>query len=101
MLQVRVESGVNWQSAPVRCGEKLRGGAWCLKKARLFRLGCPHLTMVVDHRPLVGLFNNKELKDITKPRLLRFKEQSLCYNFKVRYMEGRKNVVADFLSRYP
>ncbi|XP_068205185.1 uncharacterized protein [Palaemon carinicauda] len=29
--------------------------AWCLKKARLFLLGCPGLTIVTDHRPLVKL----------------------------------------------
>ena len=48
--------------APVE-GEAL-AVAWCLRKARLFLLGCPNLTLVTDHKPLVKLFGqNKELKD--------------------------------------
>ena len=75
--------------------------AWCLRKARLFLLGCPNLTLVTDHKPLVKLFGqNKELKDILNPRLLALKEKTLLYNFKVKYLPGKKNP-ADFFSRYP
>ena len=65
--------------------------AWCLRKARLFLLGCPNLTLVTDHKPQVKLFGqNKELKDILNPRLLAMKEKTLCYNFKVKYLPGKK-----------
>ena len=65
--------------------------AWCLRKARLFLLGCPNLTLVTDHKPQVKLFGqNKELKDIFNPRLLAMKEKTLCYNFKVKYLPGKK-----------
>ena len=71
---------------------------WCLRKARLFLLGCPNLTIVTDHKPLVRLFGDKELKDILNPRLLAMKEKTLIYNFNIKYLPGKKNP-ADFLSR--
>ncbi len=73
---------------------------WCLKKARLFLLGCPNLTIVTDHKPLIRLFGDKELKDILNPRLLAMKEKTLIHNFNIKYLPGKKNP-ADFLSRYP
>ena len=85
--------------APVE-GEAL-AVAWCLRKARLFLLGCPNLTLITDHKPLVKLFGqNKELKDILNPRLLALKEKTLLYSFNVKYLPGKKNP-ADFFSRYP
>ena len=74
---------------------------WCLKKARLLLLGCPNLTLVTDHRPLVKLFGNRELKDISNPRLFRLKEKTLQYHFNIKYLPGKKNCAADTLSRYP
>ncbi|KAK3883907.1 hypothetical protein Pcinc_011809 [Petrolisthes cinctipes] len=85
--------------APIE-GEAL-AVAWCLRKARLFLLGCPNLVLVTDHRPLVGLLSNKALTDIVNPRLFRLKEQTLQYQFTMRYLPGKRNCAADFLSRYP
>ncbi|KAK4313454.1 hypothetical protein Pmani_015211 [Petrolisthes manimaculis] len=85
--------------APIE-GEAL-AVAWCLRKARLFQLGCPNLVLVTDHRPLVGLLSNKALTDIVNPRLFRLKEQTLQYQLTMRYLPGKRNCAADFLSRYP
>ena len=85
--------------APVE-GEAL-AVAWCLRKARLFLLGCPNLVIVTDHRPLVGLLGSKALADIANPRLLRLKEKTLAYRFTIRHLPGKRNCAADFLSRYP
>ena len=74
---------------------------WCLQKARLFLLGCPNLTIITDHRPLVKLLGNRSLGDITNPRLFRLKERTLQYNFQIKYLPGKKNHAADFLSRFP
>ena len=57
--------------------------AWCLRKARLFLLGCPNLVLITDHRPLVKLFGDRELKDIVNPRLFALKEKTLLYRFQV------------------
>ena len=74
---------------------------WCLKKARLFLLGCPNLTFVTDHHALTKIFQDKELKDITKPRMLNLKEKTLMYTFRVKFLRGEANRAADMLSRYP
>ena len=74
---------------------------WCLKKARLFLLGCPNLIVVTDHRPLVKLLGDRALGDISNPRLFRLKEKTLQFRFQVKYLPGKKNSAADFLSRYP
>ena len=74
---------------------------WCLRKARLFLLGCPNLVIVTDHRPLVKLLGNRELKDIVNPRLFRLKEKTLQFRFHIKYLPGKKNCAADTLSRYP
>ena len=64
---------------------------WCLKKARLFLLGCPNLTIITDHKPLVKLLGDKELKDVLNPRLLAMKEKTLVYGFRMKYIPGKKN----------
>ncbi|XP_068219192.1 uncharacterized protein [Palaemon carinicauda] len=74
---------------------------WCFQKARLFLLGCPNIILVTDHRPLVKVFGDRELKDIANPRLLRLKEKTLQYSFTVKYIPGKKYSAADTLSRYP
>ena len=40
-----------------------------LDKARYFVLGCSHLTVAVDHKPLIKLFGDRSLEDIPNPRL--------------------------------
>ena len=85
--------------APVE-GEAL-AVAWCLRKARLFLLGCPNLLIITDHRPLVKLLGDRELKDVVNPRLFALKEKTLQYRFQIKYLPGKRNCAADFLSRYP
>uniref|UniRef100_A0A0P4VNI8 Reverse transcriptase n=1 Tax=Scylla olivacea TaxID=85551 RepID=A0A0P4VNI8_SCYOL len=75
--------------------------AWCLKKARLFLLGCKNLTFITDHKALTKIFGDKELKDIQNLRILNIKEKTLMYNFRVKYIKGKTNCAADALSRYP
>ena len=72
--------------------------AWCLRKARLFLLGCPNLIVVTDHRPLVRLFRDRSLADVLNPRLFRFKEKTLQFRFMVKYLPGKHNKAADSLS---
>ncbi|KAG0701317.1 Retrovirus-related Pol polyprotein from transposon 17.6 [Chionoecetes opilio] len=74
--------------------------AWCLRKARLFLLGCPNLLVVTDHRPLVGLFKDRSLAEVLNPRLLHLKEKTLHYRFAIKYLPGKQNNAADSLSRF-
>ena len=84
--------------APIE-GEAL-AVVYALDKARFFVLGCPNLTVAVDHKPLLGVFTKGSL-DMPNGRLRDLKEKTLRYCFKMRHIPGLKNKVADALSRYP
>ena len=72
-----------------------------LEKARFFVLGCPDLTVAVDHKPLLKIFGDQQMEKISNPRLLKLKEKSMRYDFKLIHVPGVKHVVADSLSRNP
>lgn len=74
---------------------------WCLRKARLFLLGCPQLIVTTDHRPLVKVFGDRALQDIANPRLFLLKVKTLQYKFTIKFLPESKNSAADTLSRYP
>ncbi len=74
--------------------------AWGLSKSKFFTLGCKNLIIASDHQPLVGYFK-KQLSQITSPRLLRIREKTLMYDFKVVYVPAKKNKGADAISRSP
>ena len=74
-----------------------------LEKCRMYTLGCPNLTLAVDHNPLTRILNDRNLDDITNPRIRRLKEKTLPYQFNICYVPGGSNAmrVADALSRHP
>ena len=74
--------------------------AWGMAKCDFFLRGMPHFSIVTDHRPLLGIFE-KSLGDIANPRIARIREKMMPYNFKVVWLEGKSNVIADALSRNP
>ena len=78
-----------------------RAVAWALKTSRIFTLGCPHLYIVTDHKPLLGILNCRELGSIKNPRIRRLKEHTLDYSFKIKYCPGKLHAGADALSLYP
>ena len=73
----RFNNGAESNYAPTE-GEAL-SVAWALKTAQLYTLGCPKLLVVTDHRPLLGIFNDRDLGSIKNPRIRRIKEQTLDY----------------------
>lgn len=77
------------------------GGVYALSKTRHFVLGCPDLTIIVDHKPLVAIFGDRSLEQIDNIRLRGLKEKTLQYSFKIQHIQGIKNIVPDALSRYP
>ena len=85
--------------APVE-GEAL-AVVYALDKARYFVLGCPDLTIAVDHKPLLKLFGDRALEDIPNSRLRNLKEKTLRYRFRMTHIPGIKHHVADGLSRHP
>ena len=52
--------------------------SWSLNHARMFTLGCNNLTVVTDHKPLLGIMKDcRNLGSISNDRIQRFKEKTL------------------------
>ena len=81
-------------------GEAL-GVAWSLKHSRMFTLGCNNLLVVVDHKPLLGILNDRALDSITTPRLQNLKESTLGWRYDIKHCPGKWQRGPDALSRYP
>ena len=75
--------------------------AWGLEHARMFVLGCNSLIVSVDHKPLLGILNDRDLSSIDNPRILNIKQRTLPYHFTIQYNPGKWHRAADALSRNP
>lgn len=95
----RFTKGAETRYAPTE-GELL-AIAWSLHHSRVFTRGSPNLTVVTDHKPLLGILNEKPLNAIKNPRIIRLKEQTFSFNFKVKYNRGKWQRGPDALSRSP
>ena len=71
-----------------------------LHKTKYFTLGCPHLFVGTDHKPLLGILNVSPVEKLDNPRLVRLKEKTAGWNYKIIYVPGRKLGGTDALSRY-
>ena len=85
--------------APIE-GEAL-AVVWALQQTHYFTMGCDDLVVVVDHRPLVKIFGDRSLDEISNPRLMRLKQKTLRWYFEMEYQPGKTNHFADATSRRP
>ena len=69
--------------------------AWSLEQSKYFTMGCPTLTVVTDHKPLVRVLDTKPLESVTNPRLFRLKQRVAMWKFKIAHLPGRSNWAAD------
>ncbi|MEL6802396.1 MAG: reverse transcriptase domain-containing protein, partial [Bacteroidota bacterium] len=60
--------------------------AWGLEHTRYFTQGCKDLILVTDHKPLVKIFSDRALDEITNTRLFRLKQRTLPWTFSIRYL---------------
>ena len=72
-----------------------------LNKTRHFVLGCENLIIAMDHKPLLKIFGDRSLEDISSARLKNLKEKSFRFRFRMTYIQGIKNRAADSVSRNP
>ena len=79
---------------------ELLGVANGLLKTKYFTLGCPHLYIGTDHKPLLGILDGSPMEKLDNPRLVRLKEKTLGWVFKAVYVPGRELGGTDALSRY-
>ena len=75
--------------------------AWGLEQTRYFTHGCDDLVVVTDHKPLVKLFGDRTLDEITNCRLFRLKQRTLPWRFTIQHSPGKSNHAADATSRHP
>lgn len=86
----------NYATCEIEC----MGIVFGCEKASHYLLGCELFHVLTDHNPLLGVFR-KPLSEVGNARLLRLRERLAKYNFELSYIEGKKNLIADSLSRYP
>ena len=51
-----------------------------------------------DHKPLLGVLNDRSMDSLDNPRLIRLKEKTLGSRFKIIHIPGRKLCGPDSLS---
>ncbi len=95
----RFLSSAEQRYAPIE-GEAL-AVAWGLEQSRYFTQGCDNLLVVTDHKPLVKIFGDRTLDEITNTRLFRLKQRTLPWRFDIMHMPGKANHAADATSRHP
>ena len=83
--------------APVE-GEAL-AVQWGLENTRHYTLGNPKLLVATDHKPLLKILGDRKLEDIDNPRLLKLKEKTLRWYFRIQHVPGKIHVGPDTLSR--
>lgn len=67
---------------------------WAIKYFRPYLYG-RNFTIMTDHKPLIYLFSMKD----PSSRLLKFRLELEEYSFKIVYVKGKENSIADALSR--
>lgn len=72
-----------------------------LDKARFFVLGCTDLIIAVDQKPLLKIFGDRSLDEISNARLRNLKEKTLRYKFRMIHIPGVRHKAVDALSRHP
>ena len=95
----RFLSSAESRYAPIE-GEAL-AVAWGLEQTRYFTQGCDDLRVVTDHKPLVKIFGDRTLDEITNTRLFRLKQRTLPWKFSIFHLPGKTNLAADATSRHP
>ncbi len=57
--------------------------------------------LIMDHKPLVSILNDKCLDEMDSPRIRRLKAKLNGFNMTAVWREGKKHTVVDAFSRHP
>ena len=74
---------------------------YALERSRLFILGCNNLVVCTDHQPLTGILGDRDLAEVTNPRLLKLKQRTLRFRFSIQHTPGKWHRASDAISRNP
>ena len=67
-------------------------------KARFFVLACRDLIITVDHKPLLNMFGDPSLDEISYACLRNLKEKTPSYRFCIIYIPGMRHKATDAIS---
>ena len=73
---------------------------WAVTKCRLYLAGT-EFTVFTDHKPLIGIMNGRSLDANKNVRIQRLLSKLLGYSYKVEWIAGKRQTIADALSRAP
>ena len=79
---------------------ELQAIQWAVHKCRLYLAGT-HFTVFTDHKPLLGIMNGKNIDAMNSTRIQRIMSKLLGYCYDVEWIPGKKQTIADALSRAP
>ena len=76
--------------------------AWAMHKCHMYLAGTP-FNLIVNHQPLVPIFNSYSLDQVENPRLQRLlmHMKTRSYQFQTQWRKGSQHAVADALYRTP
>ena len=73
----------------------------CPEGWRITLAGSGFLNSAEQHKPLIKIFGDRALDEITNSRLFRLKQRTLPWRFEIRHLPGTSNHAADATSRHP
>lgn len=80
---------------------EMKGVECALKACRLFLIGLPKFSVIVDHQALVLILKKFTLDAVENPRLQRMKERTSNFNFEAVWKKGKEHAIPDALSHAP
>lgn len=80
---------------------ELAAAEWAVRKNRLYLVGLPFFSLIVDHQTLVSILNRKTLDEVESPKRQRLKEPLSAYVFETVWHKGSTHSIPDALSRAP
>ena len=97
--------GSRFLSPAEQCYAPIKGKAlavaWGLEQSRYFTQGCDNLLVVTNHKPLVKIFGDHTLDEITNTHLFQLKQRALPWRFDIMHMPGKANQAANATSGHP
>lgn len=72
---------------------------WALKNKQLDIMKSSSVVFWTDHQPLIGALKSFSPTAPYSPRLARLLPNIMPFSIEVRYISGRHQILADFLSR--